>query len=250
MKQVLIACVAVAACAVPGVALSAHQTHAATTYTVYLGEFAQPPASLRKIPGTINQFLPSKLVIAAGDSVTFASNSFHSVTYSPKPIPLLVPDPKKGTYAGLDRCSRDAVLLRRPPEADLQPAGVRAVRAEDDLGGDPRLQRRHGPTGAEVASGNGDLRVPEAGDVPPLLHAASRHEGDGRRQARRLGRAEDARPGEGTGAPAPDGGLPEGDRAEQHQDRRPEHRGDGPRRRGRDDRLLPEGAQGQGRARR
>ena len=74
---------------------------AATTYTVYLGEFAKPPANLQKTPGTINQFLPSRLVIAAGDSVTFASNSFHSVTYNPRPIPLLVPDPKKGTYAGL-----------------------------------------------------------------------------------------------------------------------------------------------------
>ncbi len=101
MKQVLIACVAVAAFAVPGVALPAQHARAATTYTVYMGEFAQPPASLRKIPGTINQFLPSRLVIAAGDSVTFTSNSFHSVTYSAKPIPLLVPDPKKGTYAGL-----------------------------------------------------------------------------------------------------------------------------------------------------
>jgi plastocyanin len=101
MKQVLTACVAVAAFAVPGVALPAQHARAATTYTVYLGEFAQPPASLKNIPGTINQFLPSKLVIAAGDKVTFTSNSFHSVTYSAKPIPLLVPDPKKGTYAGL-----------------------------------------------------------------------------------------------------------------------------------------------------
>ena len=101
MKHVLIACVVVAALAVPGSAIPARSARAATTYTVYLGEFAPPPASLRKIPGTINQFLPSKLVIAAGDSVTFSSNSFHSATYSPKPIPLFVPDPAKGTYAGL-----------------------------------------------------------------------------------------------------------------------------------------------------
>ena len=69
MKQVLIACVAVAAFAVTGVALPAQHAPAATTYTVYLGEFAQPPASLRNIPGTINRFLPSTLVIAAGDKV-------------------------------------------------------------------------------------------------------------------------------------------------------------------------------------
>jgi plastocyanin len=101
MKHALIACVAVAALAVPGAAIPAHSANAAGTYTVYLGEFAPPPASLRKIPGTINEFLPSRIVIAAGDSVTFSSASFHTVTYNPKPIPLIVPDPAKGTYTGL-----------------------------------------------------------------------------------------------------------------------------------------------------
>ena len=76
--------------------MPAQHAPAATTYTVYLGEFAQPPASLRNIPGTINQFLPSKLVIAAGDKVTFESNSFHTVTYSAKPIPLLAAGPEEG----------------------------------------------------------------------------------------------------------------------------------------------------------
>jgi len=101
MKQVLVACVALAALAVCGAALPARHASAAATYTVYMGEFAQPPASLKNVPATINQFLPAKLVISAGDKVSFVSNSFHTVTYSPKPIPLLAPDPKKGTYAGL-----------------------------------------------------------------------------------------------------------------------------------------------------
>ena len=107
MKQALIACAVVAALAVPGAALTAPRAPAATTYTVYLGEFAQPPASLKNIPGTINQFLPSKIVIAAGDKVGFSSASFHTVTYSAKPIPLLAPDPKKGTYAGLTDAAGD-----------------------------------------------------------------------------------------------------------------------------------------------
>lgn len=102
MKHLLIACVAVAALAVPGAAMTAHSTATGATYTVYLGEFAPPPASLRKIPGTINAFLPGKVVIAAGDSVTFSSASFHTVTYSPKPVPLIVPDPAKGSYNGFD----------------------------------------------------------------------------------------------------------------------------------------------------
>ncbi len=101
MKHVLIACVVVAALAVPGSAISARSTSAASTYTVFLGEQGPPPAGFPKLFGTINQFMPAKLVIAAGDSVTFSSASFHTVTYTPKPVPLLMPDPAKGTYAGL-----------------------------------------------------------------------------------------------------------------------------------------------------
>jgi plastocyanin len=103
MKHLLIACVAVAALALPGAAMTAHSTKAGTTYTVFLGEQGPPPAAVLKLKlfGSINQFMPSKLVIAAGDSVTFSSGSFHTVTYAPKPLPLFVPDPAKGTYAGL-----------------------------------------------------------------------------------------------------------------------------------------------------
>ena len=104
MKRILIACVAVAALAVPGAAISeGHARTAASTYTVFLGEQGQPPPAVVKLKlfGGMNQFMPSKLVIAAGDKVTFSSGSFHSVTYNPKPIPLFMPDPKKGTYAGL-----------------------------------------------------------------------------------------------------------------------------------------------------
>ena len=101
MRYALVACVAVAALAVAGAAMPAGQARTASTYTVFLGEQGPPPPALRKVPGTINQFMPSRLVIAAGDSVTFSSASFHTVTYNPKPIPLILPDPAKGTYAGL-----------------------------------------------------------------------------------------------------------------------------------------------------
>jgi plastocyanin len=103
MKYLFIACVAVAALGVPGAAMPAHSTSSATTYTVFLGEQGPPPAAIRKLRlfGAMNQFMPSKLVIASGDSVTFSSGSFHTVTYAPKPFPLILPDPAKGTYAGL-----------------------------------------------------------------------------------------------------------------------------------------------------
>jgi plastocyanin len=105
MKHALIAGVAAAAAlALTGAAIPANSKDAATTYTVFLGEQGAPPPAIRKLKlfGAINQFMPSKLVIAAGDSVTFSSGSFHTVTYAPKPLPLLLPDPAKGTYAGLE----------------------------------------------------------------------------------------------------------------------------------------------------
>lgn len=109
MKQALVACVALIALAVCGAALPARHAPHAVTYTVLLGEHGQLPPEIRKLKlfGTINQFMPSRLVIAAGDKVTFSSNTIHTVTYSPKPIPLLVPDPKKGTYAGLTDAAGD-----------------------------------------------------------------------------------------------------------------------------------------------
>ena len=76
---------------------------ATTTYKVFLGEHSEIPGGFKKFPVLLNQFMPSTLTIAAGDKVTFSSASFHTVTYnpSPKPIQLLLPDPKKGTYTGI-----------------------------------------------------------------------------------------------------------------------------------------------------
>ena len=121
MKCLALACAVVAALAVAGAASPARQAHSATTYTVYLGEFAPPPASLRKIPGTINQFLPGKVTIAAGDSVTFSSASFHSVTYNPKPIPLVIPDPAKGTYAPLSDAAGTPFYFNGRPKLIYNP---------------------------------------------------------------------------------------------------------------------------------
>ena len=101
MKHLLIACVAVAALAVPGAAMTAHSTKTGNTYTVFLGEQSEIPGGFRKAPVLLNQFMPSTLTIAAGDKVTFSSATFHTVTYTPRPIPLFLPDPKKGTYEGI-----------------------------------------------------------------------------------------------------------------------------------------------------
>jgi len=101
MKHLLLACVALAALAVPTAAFTAGSTPSANTYTVFLGEQKEIPGGFKKLPATLNQFLPAKLVINAGDSVTYSSASFHTVTYNPKPIVPFIPDPAKGTYTGI-----------------------------------------------------------------------------------------------------------------------------------------------------
>ena len=97
MKRALF-CACIAVLAIAGGATGAPS---ASTYTVFLGDQSEIPGGFKKYPVFINQFLPSTLTIAAGDSVKFSSASFHTVTYNPKPIPLLVPDPAKGTYSGI-----------------------------------------------------------------------------------------------------------------------------------------------------
>ena len=171
MKHVLIACVVVAALAVPGSAIPARSARAATTYTVYLGEFAPPTGEPHEASsGTINQFLPSKLVIAAGDSVTFSSASFHTVTYTPKPIPLLAAGSRKGdvrrarrTQPGTPFYFDDLGKLIYNPLA-FGPFGPKTI-----SGKTPASSGAIGPAGAEGAAGDRDVRVPEAGDV----HACS-----------------------------------------------------------------------------
>jgi plastocyanin len=163
MKQVLIALVVMVAVAMPSAALSAGQGSAATTYTVYLGEFAQPPASLKNIPGTINQFLPSRLVIAAGDKVAFTSNSFHSVTYSPRAIPLLVPDPKKGTYAGLTDAAGDPFYFDNLGKVIYNPLAFAPFGPKTISGKTPVSSGAMGPQGPKSPPATATYTFPKAG---------------------------------------------------------------------------------------
>jgi plastocyanin len=80
---------------------------AANGYKVFVGEQSPNPAGFKKVPATLNQFMPSSIVVNAGDKVTFSSATFHTVTYVPKPLPLLIPDPKKGTYDGITDAAGD-----------------------------------------------------------------------------------------------------------------------------------------------
>ncbi|HEV8250094.1 MAG TPA: hypothetical protein VGQ15_08985 [Gaiellaceae bacterium] len=94
MKKALLVAVALAALGFAGPA-------GAATYQVAVGELARPPAGTPKM-ATLNQFFPSRLVIHAGDKVTFSNFGFHTVTYlkGGQPAPLFVPDGTK--YAALN----------------------------------------------------------------------------------------------------------------------------------------------------
>jgi plastocyanin len=79
----------------------------AANYQVMLGE--QQPCGFIPCKGvsgvpkgtTLDMFLPGTVVVNAGDTVTYSSASFHTVSYAPKPPPLLLPDPAKGKYKPL-----------------------------------------------------------------------------------------------------------------------------------------------------
>jgi plastocyanin len=94
MKRLIALGAAVAALGFAG------QAAAASSFKVFLGEQARPPAGTPK-GATLDAFLPSAVTISAGDSITFSSATFHTVTYAPKPAPLFIPDPAKGTYDDL-----------------------------------------------------------------------------------------------------------------------------------------------------
>jgi len=78
-------------------------TAQAASWQVSAGEQAPPPKGTPK-GATLNAFFPSRLMITAGDSVTFSSASFHTVTFlgGKPPAALFTPDPAKGTYSGIN----------------------------------------------------------------------------------------------------------------------------------------------------
>jgi plastocyanin len=94
LKKALFVALALAALGLAGPA-------GAATYQVAVGEIARPPAGTPDM-ATLNQFFPSRLVIHAGDKVTFTNFGFHTVTYvkGGGAAPLFVPDGSK--YAALN----------------------------------------------------------------------------------------------------------------------------------------------------
>jgi plastocyanin len=82
-------------------ALAAAGQAGAANYKVFLGEQSRPPAGTPK-GATLDMFLPGKVTVAAGDSITFSSASFHTVAVGGTAPSLIVPDPSHGKYAGIN----------------------------------------------------------------------------------------------------------------------------------------------------
>ena len=129
MRIAVVLMVMIGALAVSGVAQAA-------TWQVAAGEQARPPAGTPK-GTTLNAFFPSKLVINAGDSVDVLERDVpHGHVHGRQGArSALHPRPGEGHVRGAQRRGRQAVLLQRAAEADLQPRRVRAGRRQDDHDG-------------------------------------------------------------------------------------------------------------------
>jgi plastocyanin len=102
-KRFNIAVVAVA-CAAAGVTAVglAGASDEGQSWAVDLGQQAPGPATAPKSV-FLDQYIPAKLVINAGDKVTFSSATIHTATYlaGSKPPGLFVPDPANGKYKNI-----------------------------------------------------------------------------------------------------------------------------------------------------
>jgi len=101
----------------------AGQAMAGNTYKVYLGQQSPSPAGVPK-SAFLDQYFPSKVTVNAGDRVTFSSATFHTVTYAPKPAPLLTPDPAKGTYDQLLDAAGSPFYFSGLPKFIYNPAAL------------------------------------------------------------------------------------------------------------------------------
>jgi plastocyanin len=104
-------------------ALAASGVAQAASWQVAAGEQARPPAGTPK-GTTLDAFFPSKLTISAGDSVTFSSATFHTVTYTggKPPAGLFIPDPAKGAYTGINDAADTPFYFNGLPKLIYNPA--------------------------------------------------------------------------------------------------------------------------------
>lgn len=118
----------------------------AANYKVFLGEQARPPAGTPK-GATLDLFLPGTVTINVGDSVTFSSASFHTVSYAPKPPALLLSDPAHGKYTGITDAAGQNFWFEGLPKLIYNPAAFGPYGPHTITPGTPASSGVLSPTG-------------------------------------------------------------------------------------------------------
>jgi plastocyanin len=148
----------------------------AADWPVAAGEQQRPPKGAPKA-ATLDVFMPNKLVVNAGDTVTFTSYSFHTVTFSAgqKPLGIFAPDPK-ATYEGPnDAAGQPFYFVGMTKWAyngqALAPFGGKT------LGKAPLNSGAFGPQGPKSPPGKVTLTFPTAGKyrLICLVHGPTMH---------------------------------------------------------------------------
>jgi plastocyanin len=163
MKRIVVAIATLAMVAAAGQA-------GAANYNVFLGE--QVPCGFIRCPGappnipkgaTLNSFLPKKVTIVEGDSVTFSSATFHTVTFAPKEPPLFVPDPAKGKYNGFLDSANEPFYFNGRPKMIYNGAAFAPYGPKTISGSTPTSSGALSPNGPKAKPATFTYTFPKAG---------------------------------------------------------------------------------------
>jgi plastocyanin len=157
MRRVVALAVVIGVFAVAGTAQAA-------SWQVDAGEQAPPPKGTPK-GATLNAFFPSRLVINAGDSVTFSVASFHTVTYlgGKAPAPLFTPDPAKATYTGINDAAGSPFYFNGMPTLTYNAAAFGPLGPKTITAGVPASSGALSPAGPKAPPAKAAYTFPKAG---------------------------------------------------------------------------------------
>jgi plastocyanin len=141
----------------------------AANYQVMLGE--QQPCGFAPCKGvsgvpkgtTLDKFLPSTVVINAGDTVTYSSASFHTASYAPKPPGLIGPDPAKGKYASVKDAAGTPFYFTGLPKFAYNPLAFGPYGPKTVSGSTPTSSGALSPAGPKAKPATFTYTYPTAG---------------------------------------------------------------------------------------
>jgi len=157
MRRVVALAVVIGALGVAG-------TAEAASWQVAAGEQAPAPKGTPK-GATLNAFFPSRLVINAGDSVTFSIATFHTVTYlgGKAPAALFTPDPTKGTYTGIADAAGNPFYFDGLPKLIYNPVAFAPGGPKTITAGTPASSGGLSPAGPKAPPAKATYTFPKAG---------------------------------------------------------------------------------------